>query len=113
MSRENVQNESFHFVLIVVIICFFDNPLEVIREAFRTLKKKGVSILEIIERESRGGKSYEARAARSKFYKAAHFFSAKEILNILERTSGEYKGASQIPGLSLPDIRIIEDPKES
>lgn len=47
------KNESFNFILIVVTICFVNNPFEVLREAFRTLKKKGVLILGIIEKESR------------------------------------------------------------
>jgi len=106
------KNESFHFALIVVTICFVDNPLEVIKEAFRTLKKKGILILGIIDRESRWGRFYEAKASQSKYYKAAYFFSGKEILNFIQRTSGEYRESYQTLYQSPPDIQKTEDPRK-
>jgi len=49
------KNESFHFVLIVVTIGFVHNPLRVLKEAARTVKKNGVFILGIIDnKESMG-----------------------------------------------------------
>lgn len=109
MNREKA---SFHFILIVVTICFVVDPLELIKEAFRTLRKKGVLILGIIEKESRWGRFYEAKASRSKFYKAAHFFSADEILSFFKKTPGDYREAFQTLLQPPPDIRGIEEPRK-
>lgn len=105
------KTESFHFALIVVTICFVDNPLEVIREAFRILKKKGVLILGIIDRESRWGRFNEKKASQSPFYKAAHFFSAEEILDFIQKASGKYRESYQTLHQSPPDIQKTEDPR--
>lgn len=106
------KNESFNFVLIVVTICFVDYPLKVLKETFRTLKKKGVLILGIIEKESKWGRFYEAKATRSKFYKTAHFFSSEEILRFFKNIRGKYKEAYQTLFQSPPDIREIEKPRK-
>ena len=43
------KDESFHFVLIVVTICFVSDPRKVRGESLRVLKREGVLILGIIE----------------------------------------------------------------
>lgn len=105
------KNESFHFILIVVTICFVVDPLKLIKEAFRTLRKKGVLILGIIEKESQWGRFYEAKASRSKFYKAAHFFSADEILSFFKNIPGECQEANQTLFQDPSDIREVEEPR--
>ncbi len=105
------KNETFHFALIVVTICFVENPFKVIKEAFRILQKKGVLILGIIDRESNWGRFYEAKASQSKFYEAAHFFSSEEILELLLKASGEYRESYQTLYQSPSEIQETEDPR--
>lgn len=72
MQREKIRiffllkNETFHFVLVVVTICFAENSIEVLKEAFITLKKKGALILGTIVKERHCGRLYEAKASRNK-----------------------------------------------
>lgn len=106
------KNETFNFLLIVVTICFVDNPLQFLNEAFRILKQNGVLIIGIIEKESHWAKFYEAKAARSKFYKDVRFFRAEEIISLFENTQGEYKQAFQTLLQSPPDIKEIEKPRK-
>jgi len=54
-------DEEFDFVLIVVTLCFVDDPEKVIEEAKRVLKKGGRIIVGIIDRNSKIGKSYQEK----------------------------------------------------
>ncbi len=102
---------TFNFVLIVVTICFISKPLRVLKEALRVLKKGGVLILGIIDRESPWGKYYAAKAVQSKYYKAAHFFSSHQIISLLTTAGGEVKQIIQSLQHPPPDIHQIEEPK--
>ncbi|TEU06633.1 MAG: class I SAM-dependent methyltransferase [Candidatus Aminicenantes bacterium] len=104
------KNESFNFILIVLTIWLVDNPLSLLKEAVRVLKRKGVLILGILDRESSWGKFYEQKAAKSQFYKAPHFFSPKEILQIFRDISVEFKAAFQTLLQPPPDIKNTEKP---
>lgn len=105
------KNETFNFVLIVVTLCFVSNPFKVIEEAFRILRKGGVLILGIIDKDSRWGSYYQAKASRSKFYKAARFFSSQQIIRLLAAARSEFKEASQTLLEPPPDIKHVEEPK--
>lgn len=105
------KDESFHFVLIVVTICFVSDPRKVLRESARVLKREGVLILGIIDRESRWGSYYEAQAAHSKFYKAARFFSAHDILKLLNDIPGAFSKVYQTLLHPPPELRKTEEPR--
>ena len=104
------KNESFNFTLIVLTIWLVDNPLSVLKEAARVLKKRGALILGLLDRESSWGKFYERKAAKSPFYKSPHFFSPKEILQIFRDISMEFKAAFQTLLQPPPDIKCEEEP---
>ena len=104
------KNESFNFTLIVLTIWLVDNPLRVLKEAARVLKKRGALILGLLDRESSWGKFYERKAAKSLFYKCPHFFSPKEILQIFRDISMEFKAAFQTLLQPPPDIKYEEEP---
>lgn len=105
------KDESFHFVLIVVTICFAPDPGKVLRESARVLKRGGVLILGIIDRESYWGRYYEARAAHSKFYKAARFFSPHDILKLLNDIPGTFREAYQTLLHPPPELKKPERPQ--
>lgn len=102
------RDASFHFVLIVVTICFVSDPRKVLKESARVLKREGVLILGFIDRESRWGRYYEGRAAHSKFYKAARFFSAHDILRLLNGIPGALSKAYQTLLHPPPELRKTE-----
>jgi len=105
------KNESFNFALIVLTIWLVDNPLSVLKEAVRVLKKRGALILGILDRESSWGKFYMRKAAKSSFYKSPHFFSPEEILLIFKDISLEFDAAFQTLIQPPPDIKYREEPE--
>jgi ubiquinone/menaquinone biosynthesis C-methylase UbiE len=82
-------NETFDFVLLVTTICFVDNLKESFKEAYRVLKNEGVIIVGFVDKESELGKRYQLKRKKSKFYKNATFYSAKEVIDFLGKTNFE------------------------
>jgi len=78
------KNEVFDYVLIMVTICFVDDPDQVVAESLRVLKKSGMIIIGIIDRDSWLGKLYLAKKDKSKFYREAKFYSVGEIIELLK-----------------------------
>ncbi len=76
------REKTFDFALLMMTICFVENPVKVIKETKRVLRDSGKIIVAIIDKESYLGKFYK-RKKGSPFYKHATFFSAEEILNLL------------------------------
>jgi len=103
--------QGINFILIVVTICFVNNPFKVLKEAFRVLAKGGFLILGIIDRNSPWGKYYAGKASQSKYYKAAHFFSSKQIISLLASAGGEVKQVYQTLLQPPPDLKQVEEPK--
>jgi len=92
---ENVpfKDNIFDFVLLIVTICFVKNPLKVLDEAHRILKKKGKVIVGIIDKESFLGKLYQKKD--SPFYREAKFYSPNEIFDFFKKTGFEYEKSYQ------------------
>lgn len=102
------KKESFHFVLIVYTIELTDDAFRFLKEAVRTLKRRGVLILGIANRESSWGKFYEQEAARG-FWR---FYSIEEILHYFKKVSVEFQQAFHTHFHAPPDIQGIEEPKK-
>ena len=79
-----VKNFACDFALMVTTVCFVDDVLTSFREALRIIKKHGCLIVGLVDKESRLGQCYQERKDRSRFYREATFYSAKEILALLE-----------------------------
>ncbi|MDF1526869.1 MAG: class I SAM-dependent methyltransferase [bacterium] len=77
-------DESLDFVLMVTVICFFDDVPEAFREARRVLKPDGSLIVAFIDRDTPTGRIYDANKADSAFYREATFYSAAEVKAMLE-----------------------------
>ncbi len=79
------RNEVFDLVLIVVSICFVDNPAEVLEECRRVLKRGGTLLLGLIVRESRWADFYIKKAREGHpIYRHATFYSLRDIEVLLE-----------------------------
>jgi len=76
------KNSSFDYVTIIITLCFVKDPLKVLDEARRVLKKNGKIIIGIIDKESFLGKFYQSR--KSVFYKQANFFGVRELVDLLK-----------------------------
>jgi ubiquinone/menaquinone biosynthesis C-methylase UbiE len=79
-------DESQDFVLMVTVICFFDNVPEAFREAYRILKPGGSIVVAFIDRETPTGRVYDEHKHDSAFYQEATFYSAAEVQGMLEET---------------------------
>jgi ubiquinone/menaquinone biosynthesis C-methylase UbiE len=77
-------DESLDFVLMVTVICFFDNVPEAFSEACRVLKPGGSLVVAFIDRDTPVGKIYDANKHDSAFYQEATFYSAPQVKTMLE-----------------------------
>jgi len=72
----------FDYVAIIITLCFVKDPVKVLIEAKRVLKKRGTVIIGIIDKDSSLGRFYQEK--KSLFYRQAHFFGVKEVTNLLK-----------------------------
>ena len=105
-------DNEYDFVLLAFTICFVDDPDKVIKEARRVLKSKGKIIIGIIDKNSKIGKIYQNKKAKSKFYGIARFYSTEEIIELLK--DYDFKNIKTLQTLfDLPEnLNKIDDIKE-
>jgi len=84
------KDNTFDFVLIVVTLCFVKNPVNVLREARRVLKRGSRLIVGDINKDSQLGRLYEAKTEKSAFYKIATFYSGDEIIGMFDEVGIRY-----------------------
>ncbi len=96
---------AFEYILIVVTLCFVENPEKVLVEAVRVLKRGGSLIVGEINKDSELGRLYEAKRQKSKFYSAATFYSGSELVEMLENAGIKYTESYQtlLPGTLEPE----------
>jgi SAM-dependent methyltransferase len=96
-------DESQDFVLMVTVICFFDDVPEAFKEAHRVLKPGGSLVVAFIDRDTPIGRVYDDRKHDSAFYQEATFYSAGEVRVMLEE--------ADFTSLSFIQT-IFKDPRE-
>lgn len=106
------KDNIFDFVLIVVTLCFVEEPEYVLKEACRVLKRGGRLIVGEINKDSQLGRLYEAKRKKSMFYKAATFYSSNEIIEMFYKIGIRYLESYQT--LLQPSIvpEIEEEPEK-
>lgn len=77
-------DSSVDFLLMVTVICFFDDVPESFTESYRVLKTGGSLVIAFIDRDTTVGRIYDASKADSAFYRDATFYSAAEVKTMLE-----------------------------
>lgn len=103
------KNSSFDYVAIIITLCFVKDPLKVLKEARRVLKRSGKIIIGIIDKDSFLGKFYQRK--KGIFYKQARFFTIEEATRLLRET-GFIRFSYYQTLFKLPDkIDSIEKPK--
>ena len=104
------KNTVFDYVVIVITLCFVQNPEKVLKESGRVLKKNGKIIIGFIDKNSFLGKFYQKK--KSIFYKQANFFSVKELTDLL-KVAGFNRFSYYQAIFQLPDrINSIEKPQK-
>ncbi|MDQ1328279.1 MAG: hypothetical protein QG641_1564 [Candidatus Poribacteria bacterium] len=106
------KNEVFDYVLIMVTICFVDDPNRVVEESMRVLKNSGQIVIGVIDRDSWLGKFYLAKKDKSRFYREARFYSVREVIELLK--SNDFKDVSVYQTIfdPLETIRSVQNYKE-
>ncbi|KTD82552.1 class I SAM-dependent methyltransferase [Legionella waltersii] len=89
------QNQQFDFILFNTVLCFLDLPLTALLEAKRVLKPNGTLIIGMIDKDSMLGAHYEATKQENPFYRDAHFYSVKEVLELLHEINFKEEGIYQ------------------
>jgi len=102
------KDRSFRAVLLMVTLCFVEDARKVIREAGRVLSENGTIVVGVIDRESELGKSYQAKKKQSKFYEHANFFSANEVVDLLDKNDFKNIRTFQTVFNSLERVRSVE-----
>ncbi len=80
-ERLPFDSSAFDYIAIIITLCFVKDPVKVLIEAKRVLKKRGKIIIGIIDKDSFLGRFYQEK--KSLFYKQAHFLGAKEVADLL------------------------------
>jgi SAM-dependent methyltransferase len=79
-----VRSGSLDCVIVIVTLCFADDPARLILEASRAVKRRGSVIVCIVPKDSAWGRHYieEARKGHP-FYSFARFYSVREVEELL------------------------------
>ncbi len=75
------RDNSFDYLMMIITICFINNPAKALSEARRVLKEKGKIFIGLVDKMSFLGKFY--RQKESIFYKKANFFSISSLTRLL------------------------------
>jgi len=76
------------FVLMVVSVCFFEEPLRAFEEAHRVLKNDGYLVLGLVLSDSPWADFYKEKAKKGHpIYSHARFYSFGELSSILTQAS--------------------------
>ncbi|HOJ50772.1 MAG TPA: class I SAM-dependent methyltransferase [Spirochaetota bacterium] len=75
---------SFDFALMVTTICFVDDPVKALKEAYRIIKPSGFIVIAFVPSDSFIGEFYIQKKDKSRFYKDAKFYTVKEVEDFLK-----------------------------
>jgi len=81
-----IRHNSVDVVLVIVTLCFVDEPAILLAESRRVLRDNGVLIACIVPRDSPWGIYYVARRDKSPFYRYARFYTLLETKKMLNDT---------------------------
>ncbi len=112
-EQEFFDEELFGTVFLIVTLCFLDSPLDVLKEANRTLIPGGKIVLGLVLKESPWGQFYQTQKAQGhRFYKFVTFYTYDEALKLLEQagfsTERVVSTLFQQPG----KVQHVEEPRE-
>lgn len=106
------ENSRFDFLLMVTTLCFLDDILGSLLEAYRVIKPGGFIIIGFIDGNSPLGKQYLRKKNKSVFYKTATFYSYDEVASFLEKAGFTGLHFSQTIFLGSADTGDLEPVKE-
>ena len=76
---------AFRLALLIVTLCFVEDPEATISEAARVLARGGVAIACIVPRDTEWGQHYMALGGKGHpFYSRARFYTVEEVISLAE-----------------------------
>jgi ubiquinone/menaquinone biosynthesis C-methylase UbiE len=107
------KDKTFGCILLIVTLCFVQNPVDVLIEAKRVLKRNGSIILGLVPKDSPWGIFYaEKKRQRHPFYSEATFYSLADLQKFLDNISMKITRVRSTL-LQRPDEPVrIEEPIE-
>ena len=84
-ERLPLRSSSLDYSLLIVTLCFVDNPLAVLEESARVVKPGGSVAACIVPRDSSWGRFYLERRRESPFYRVARFYTVDEVEEMMHR----------------------------
>ncbi|MCL4536929.1 MAG: class I SAM-dependent methyltransferase [Nitrospirae bacterium] len=107
------EDETFGCILIIVTLCFVENPLDVLREAKRVLKKNGSIIIGLVPKDSPWGIFYEEKKkAGHPFYSSARFYTLEDVKELLQKASLKISRIRSTLLQKPDEPRRVEEPVE-
>jgi ubiquinone/menaquinone biosynthesis C-methylase UbiE len=86
---------SFDGVLLALALCFLADSVQALNECGRILRPQGCLLLGMVPAHSPWGRAYESKKAEGHpIYAFAKFYSAPEILGLIQDTGFDLRGAA-------------------
>jgi SAM-dependent methyltransferase len=98
-------------VLMVVTLCFLDEPERALAQIHRALKPGGALVCGFVDAQSALGKTYAAQRDRNPFYGEARFFTAAEVRDLMEKAGFTVRDVMQTLSGPLETMEEPEDPR--
>ena len=105
-------DDWFDFALMVTTICFVDDIDITLQELLRIVKSTGYIIIGFVDRNSLLGKIYEKNKDKNIFYQDAIFYSATEVLDLLNDYGFKRLEIIQTVIGELPEINAVQNFKD-